>query len=747
MLFRLCRCLFALYTLAAVSYTTHFFIVAPLRSALSFIVTRPIPQLPGWPHVLHRRADEFVIADADHAIDLDALSQDDIVYWRSSDFTRQHGLGHEAPIAMPESLFLSKAFANSMKPSKIVPFFYRANSIFQKEDITITTLVTSNRFQVFARLVERYSGPISVTIHVKNTTKHVHELLDSLHALYLSSPKMATNVDVHLVIDAFDRQFNTWRNIARFFARTDFVMMLDIDFFPCTDFRGAILDSPAVMDKLRSGTAALVIPAFEYPVYQDGVDPSRFPRSKASLAPLVRDGKIGMFHASWAPGHSSTDYDRFMAAPEGEVYQVTGYQSAYEPYVVLKRDGPPWCDERFIGYGGEQGSVSVRDNHLYEETARRTERKYNRRIYSEFKEEACVRYLRMYGEEEERGRNARKESTRLACPLHGSLYPHRDIVWAADDVKTLLEPISQVITYDDNSRAEFLKNCKPGGKYDGVVGIFRDNTSADRIGIFDKQLIDGFPASLKWIAHNGAGYDQIDVHAAKAKGITVSNTPGAVDDASATTALYLLISAVRQYSLSERTLREGKWKPKGTNARAHDITGRTVAILGLGGIGLRLAELVHAFPMRVIYHSRNKVAHAPGWCEYFPDVEAMLKEADVLSVHVPLRPDTVGLVGEKWIRLLKPGSVIVNTARGKVIDEDAMIRALEDGHLASVGLDVYPNEPEVNPRLLEFPNITLLPHMGTENQDTQRKMEVRALTNLRDFIVEGKGKDVVVEMK
>jgi len=151
--------------------------------------------------------------------------------------------------------------------------------------------------------------------------------------------------------------------------------------------------------------------------------------------------------------------------------------------------------------------------------------------------------------------------------------------------------------------------------------------------------------------------------------------------------------------------------------------------------------------MRIIYHSRNKVFDAPEWCEYFANVEELLEQADVLSVHVPLRAETVGLVGEKWIRKLKKGSIIINTARGKVIDEEAMIRALEDGHLASVGLDVYPNEPQVNPRLLDFPNITLLPHMGTETQDSQRKMEVRALTNLKDFLTLGKGKDVVIEMK
>jgi len=155
-----------------------------------------------------------------------------------------------------------------------------------------------------------------------------------------------------------------------------------------------------------------------------------------------------------------------------------------------------------------------------------------------------------------------------------------------------------------------------------------------------------------------------------------------VDEATATTALYLLISTVRQFALAERSLRALKWKPADLAAKTHDLTGRTLGILGLGGIGLRLAELVHAFPMRVIYHSRHKVVNAPAYCEYFENVEEMLAQTDILSVHVPLRQETVHLVGEKWIRALKPGAIIINTARGKVIDEEAMIKALEDGHVS-----------------------------------------------------------------
>lgn len=139
---------------------------------------------------------------------------------------------------------------------------------------------------------------------------------------------------------------------------------------------------------------------------------------------------------------------------------------------------------------------------------------------------------------------------------------------------------------------------------------------------------------------------------------------------------------MRRYSVAERSLRALEFKPRGLNRVSYDITGKTLAILGLGGIGLRFAELVQSFPMRVIYHSRRKVADAPSYCEYFSNVEEMLSQADVLSVHVPLRKETEKLVGEDWIRALKQGAIIINTARGKVIDEGALIRALEDGHVS-----------------------------------------------------------------
>lgn len=164
---------------------------------------------------------------------------------------------------------------------------------------------------------------------------------------------MSSFVDVHLVIDNFDRQFNMWRNVAKYFAQTDYVMMLDVDFSICTNFRDRILRSTVVTEKLDSGKAAFVVPAFEYTKQVDGLDSSKFPKDKEGLLELVKKGKIGMFHKSWNPGHGSTNYTRYYEAKKSEVYKVNTYNHGYEPYVIFKKEGTPFCDERFIGYGAK----------------------------------------------------------------------------------------------------------------------------------------------------------------------------------------------------------------------------------------------------------------------------------------------------------------------------------------------------------------------------------------------------------
>jgi len=342
--------------------------------------------------------------------------------------------------SITEDFFLSKAFSDSLGPSKIVPFFYKAvgpdlSGNLDPKDISITTLVTSNRFKVFAKLVENYQGPISATIHVSDSPEILKPLLENLDDLYHSSKSMSTWVDIHLVVDSFDRQFNMWRNVAKFFARTDYVMMLDVDFWICTNFRRRILDSAELIGQLERGSSAFVIPAFEYTKQSEGVDPEGFPRDKQALMRLVSGGHIGMFHKSWTPGHGSTNYTRFYQADSREqIYPASGYSHSYEPYVVYKKDQTPFCDERFIGYGANKAAcifelylsgVSfyvlpqdflVHQSHAYAEKTRHHERRFNRKLYSDFREEVCFRYFNQFLEQglvHQRGKNMLGECRKI----------------------------------------------------------------------------------------------------------------------------------------------------------------------------------------------------------------------------------------------------------------------------------------------------------------------------------------------
>ncbi|KAG0171264.1 hypothetical protein DFQ28_002503 [Apophysomyces sp. BC1034] len=295
---------------------------------------------------------------------------------------------------MPEAYVMSKMFSDAMGPSNLTPYFYKARRSVEKEDLTMSTLVTYDRFQVLSRLASHYKGPISAAVHV-NDDQTKDEVLRSLHELYASNPDMHDYVDIHLVLDRFDRQFNLWRNVAKFFARTDYVMMLDVDFHLCTNFRESIR-KPEIMDMLRSGKTALVVPAFEYVIQEDGKDASTFPTTKTDLMAQVDQGKLDMFHKSWVKGHGSTDYDHWYTT--AEKYKVTDYDFSYEPYIIYKKEGTPWCDERFIGYGANKAACLyeiflsgidywvlpndflIHQTHHYPEDTRRKERLYDNLI-------------------------------------------------------------------------------------------------------------------------------------------------------------------------------------------------------------------------------------------------------------------------------------------------------------------------------------------------------------------------------
>lgn len=298
---------------------------------------------------------------------------------------------------------------------------------------------------------------------------------------------------------------------------------------------------------------------------------------------------------------------------------------------------------------------------------------------------------------------------------------------------------------DTESRQEFFKACEEGGKYSKVAAIYRHNDSVSKIGLFDAELISNLPSSLKTICHNGAGYDQIDVHKAKSRGITVSHTPSAVDDATADTAMFLVLSSLRQYYKAEVNARQGKWKSG--LIPAHDPQHKVLGIIGMGGIGSALAKRASAFDMKIIYYNRNPNPNADPSYKYISLQEELLKQADVVSLNLPLNKETEKSFGKTQFEQMKDGAVLVNTARGGVVDEEELIAALRSGKLSSAGLDVYPAEPKIDSRLVEMDNCILLPHMGTETVETQKKMEMQVFSSIKTALQTGKPSFIVKEHK
>ncbi|KAF5693426.1 d-3-phosphoglycerate dehydrogenase [Fusarium denticulatum] len=316
---------------------------------------------------------------------------------------------------------------------------------------------------------------------------------------------------------------------------------------------------------------------------------------------------------------------------------------------------------------------------------------------------------------------------------------------AHEEFASLCEVVEPVYP-ESNERSAFIEETKSGA-FDGVKAIYRTNKSVGITGLFDSELLDVLPKSLKFICHNGAGYDQIHVSECTSRGIRVSNTPTAVDDATADITIFLLIGALRNISSSIFTLREGTWRGSPPPSLGHDPQGKVLGILGMGGIGRNVARKARAFGMTVRYHNRSRLSlDLEDGAEYV-DFETLLKDSDVLSLNLPLNPQTRHTIAKPQFDIMKRGIVIVNTARGAVMDEAALVEALESGQVASAGLDVFENEPEVHPGLLKNKNVLLVPHMGTWTVETERLMEAWALDNVRLAVTEGKLKSIVSEQK
>lgn len=259
-------------------------------------------------------------------------------------------------------------------------------------------------------------------------------------------------------------------------------------------------------------------------------------------------------------------------------------------------------------------------------------------------------------------------------------------------------------------------------------------TVSDRI---DAAVINGGDR-VKLIANYGVGFDHIDLAAAKAKGIAVTNTPGVLTDATADLALTLLLMITRRAGEGEREVRAGQWTGwRPTHLIGSALKDKVLGIVGFGRIGQATAARAHhGFGMKIAYFARRQ-ADAPVEqaldATYHPHLADLLAASDVLSLHVPGGGDTANLIDAKALETMKPGSYLINTARGGVIDHEALADALRSGHLAGAGLDVYPHEPEVPESLLTLENVVLLPHLGSANAETRIAMGMRALANVEAF--------------
>lgn len=260
-------------------------------------------------------------------------------------------------------------------------------------------------------------------------------------------------------------------------------------------------------------------------------------------------------------------------------------------------------------------------------------------------------------------------------------------------------------------------------------------TVTDRI---TAEVLSAEPRRTAIVANFGVGYNNIDIAAAMANGIVVTNTPDVLTDCTADTAMTLLLSVARRAGEGERQLRAGAWTGwRPTHLLGTKVTGKTLGIVGMGRIGRAVARRAHhGFGMRILYFEPFPVPEAEiaGLdAQRVDSLEELLAGSDFVSLHCPATPETHHLINAETLGTMKSGAFLINSARGDVVDEAALVEALEAGKIAGAGLDVYEGEPRVSPGLLELENVVLFPHLGSATKETRVAMGLRAFENLLAF--------------
>ena len=271
-------------------------------------------------------------------------------------------------------------------------------------------------------------------------------------------------------------------------------------------------------------------------------------------------------------------------------------------------------------------------------------------------------------------------------------------------------------------------------------------TLTDRL---DRQVLTPGPHRTGILASFGVGHNHIDLAAARDAGVAVTNTPDVLTDCTADLTIALILMTLRRLGEGERLLRAGEWSGWApTHHLGRRVSGKTVGIVGFGRIGRAVAQrAARGFSMRVLVHSRRRpdpAVLAESGAEFVPDLDALLPGVDVVSLHAPATPETRGMINAGRLALLKPGAALINTARGDLVDETALVAVLRQGRI-SAGLDVYVHEPKVPAPLLALDNVVLLPHLGSATEETRTAMGMRAVENLRAFFRGETPRDIVTQ--
>ena len=252
---------------------------------------------------------------------------------------------------------------------------------------------------------------------------------------------------------------------------------------------------------------------------------------------------------------------------------------------------------------------------------------------------------------------------------------------------------------------------------------------------FTADVIARLPESVKIIANFSVGYDHVDTEAAKKKGVIVTNTPEVLSDATAELTIMLMLGAARRASEGERLVRSREWKDWSPSFMVGvEMTGKRLGIIGYGRVGQVVARRARGFDMEIHYHNRSRVApELEEGAIFHATPEELMPHCDFLALHCVGSPETTGLLNGERIALLPDGAIVVNAGRGVVIDDEALISALQSGKLYAAGLDVYNNEPDIDPRYRDLDNVFLMPHIGSATRETRDGMGFRALDNLDAF--------------